>query len=177
RPWPCCLCSCRHGAAPALHSFPTRRSSDLGEAGGQARHLLFHFDPAQATVAVEIGGVEALVEAALALGLALRALGLLPGAQLGAHDVAVVVGVDGVEVLQQPASAGAIAAAMATRAAGATLPAGLRRLLQFSAADAAIAVGVEPRDACAVAHAGEPLAVVAVLAAAMRARLGRVRAP
>src|SRR5690606_40824519 len=84
RPWPCCLCSCRHGAAPALHSFPTRRSSDLGEAGGQARHLLFHFDPAQATVAVEIGGVEALVEAALALGLALRALGLLPGAQLGA---------------------------------------------------------------------------------------------
>src|SRR5690606_3488320 len=136
-----------------------------GEAGGQARHLLIHFDPAQAAVAVEVGGGEALLEAALALGLPQRALGLVPGAQLGADDVAVAVGIDGVELLQQPATASMLAVT-AVPPPGACLC----RLLELGAADAAVAVGVEPGDAEPGAAVGKAMPAMMVLVAAARVR-------
>src|SRR5690606_37980175 len=95
------------------------------------------------------GGGVALLETLGVLGLAQRLLALVPGAQFGADDVAVAIGVDGVEVLHQHARHAALAG-------------------DFVARDAAVAIGVEAGDAARM------LAVVlaeAVLAEAMLARL------
>src|SRR5438067_5992213 len=51
--WPCCFFYC-YGSLPALHSFPTRRSSDLGDRGeelGVAPRVLLRRDAHEAEIA------------------------------------------------------------------------------------------------------------------------------
>src|SRR5690606_24482469 len=106
------------------------------EAVRQARHLLVHFHPAEPAVAVEVGGVVALVKALAHLRFALRTLAFVPGADLAAHQVAVAVAIDRFDMLEQRAAAPA-----------ARLPA----RLHFGPAQAAVAVGVQARMVAAVA--------------------------
>src|SRR5690606_7394962 len=109
-------------------------------------------------VAVEVGGVVALVKALAHLRFALRTLAFVPGADLAAHQVAVAVAIDRFEMLEQRAAAPA-----------ARLPA----RLHFGPAQAAVAVGVQARMVAAVAmrvpaavadHAAMALAVAPAVA-------------
>src|SRR5690606_17540580 len=118
----------------------------------QARHLLVDFHAAELAVAVEVGGGEGFGEALRAARLHLRAHALTVRGRLAADDVAVLVGVDGVEVdghARTLATRGL--AGTGLRALGHARGAGLfargLRHIEFSPADATVAVAVHALDA------------------------------